>query len=315
MLERFLAAAPRARLVAERGGTLDMLLFGGHAESLVRLLAVPVKPVPGRGPSVETARIEDALSLGLAFPQFRAIAGRRVQEHLRLMCGPWAGQEIVCVGEKTEANDFPPALVADQGLLRTLCRRTLLSGREPPPGREPPNLFNAVRRAPATVTREPCVMYEVGRLRAYLVARQWCTSADFNSLGLHFRSRREFYPVDEPWILRNLTTKEFVRAEAVALRPQFVHGPDIDVVGFGQVLVSRICWSSAPAAGFQDPTNVSRGVWAGHRFDITTLARHRRETRDRPAWDDVSDEVMEDIATIWECNYGAGWRDFLDGSG
>jgi hypothetical protein len=59
-----------------------------------------------------------------------------------------------------------------------------------------------------------------------------------------------------------------------------------------------------------DTANISRGVWAGHRLDITTLARHRDETNE-VGWSDASDEVAREIAVIWENEYGADWRETL----
>lgn len=238
----------------------------------------------------------------------------RVHEHLRCIFGPWAGEELVCVGENTEVNDFPPAIVADKQLYQVIRRWRYL---ERDPGTNtvlnswPVSLYDYSKHTISRVMKVPCVMGEICRLRRLLFSREWCTSARFNSLGLHFRGRREFFSTDEPWILRNLTSKQLVRAEAIALKPEFIHGPDIDVLGFGEVLITRICWSSAPAVGFADPTNICRGAWAGHRFDITTLAKHRRETGHENDWVDVSDEVAEEMATIWQRNYGADWREFL----
>ena len=57
-----------------------------------------------------------------------------------------------------------------------------------------------------------------------------------------------------------------------------------------------------------DTTNISRGVWAGYCFDITTLARHIEETKEA-GWIDVSDEVAKEIAGIWASEYGADWRE------
>ena len=89
-----------------------------------------------------------------------------------------------------------------------------------------------------------------------------------------------YFPKDQPWILRNLTTKEFVRAEAIALKPEFIDGPEIKRVGFGEVVMSRICWSKpSSSTGMDESIDIVRGVWAGHCFDITTLARHEEETK------------------------------------
>jgi hypothetical protein len=52
---------------------------------------------------------------------------------------------------------------------------------------------------------------------------------------------------------------------------------------------------------------IHRGVWAGHRFDITTLARHEQDTKER-IWEDVSQKVAAEIASIWESEYGSDWR-------
>ncbi|KAK3938090.1 hypothetical protein QBC46DRAFT_365724 [Diplogelasinospora grovesii] len=119
-----------------------------------------------------------------------------------------------------------------------------------------------------------------------------------------------YFPQDQPWILRNLTMREFVRSEAIALKPRYIRGPDILVLSFGEVVLSRICWSTSSSVGINDTTNISRGVWAGHRFDITTLARHEGETSGA-GWSDVSDEVAREIASIWKSEYGADLRDEL----
>jgi hypothetical protein len=122
---------------------------------------------------------------------------------------------------------------------------------------------------------------------------------------------REYFPTDQPWVLRNLTTKQFVRSEAIALKEEFIRGPDISVLGFGEVVLSRICWSSSNAFGIEEPANICRGIWAGHCFDITTLAKHQEETRNGGGWTDASDEVAKEIATIWESYLGADWREIL----
>ncbi|KAM5456777.1 hypothetical protein MaudCBS49596_001018 [Microsporum audouinii] len=51
-----------------------------------------------------------------------------------------------------------------------------------------------------------------------------------------------FYPTNQEWVLRNLTTNEFVRPTAVALDKSYIRGPFIDVLGFGEVILSRTYW-------------------------------------------------------------------------
>lgn len=50
MFEKFFTLAPRSRSVDPYGGTLGMLLFNSQAKSLIRLLAIPVEPVPASTP-------------------------------------------------------------------------------------------------------------------------------------------------------------------------------------------------------------------------------------------------------------------------
>ena len=97
-----------------------------------------------------------------------------------------------------------------------------------------------------------------------------------------------FYPEYQPWILRNLTTQEYVRSEAIAIRPKYIHGPNIDFLGFGEVVVLRTCWSTSEVGTVKSIPEMHRGPWAGHRFDITTLDRHRLSTLGQLQWKDVS---------------------------
>ncbi|KAF2191253.1 hypothetical protein K469DRAFT_557500, partial [Zopfia rhizophila CBS 207.26] len=53
----------------------------------------------------------------------------------------------------------------------------------------------------------------------------------------------------------------------------------------------------------------SQGVWAGHCFDITTLTRHTENMGDE--WKDVSEEIVQEIATIWESECGSDWRQII----
>lgn len=89
-----------------------------------------------------------------------------------------------------------------------------------------------------------------------------------------------FYPSGQVWILRNLTTGEFVRSEVFALKSRlaysttYTHGPRIEGVGFGDVVLMRCTWSStSDSTGMPYRRKIRRGIWAGHRLAITTLDR------------------------------------------
>ena len=57
--------------------------------------------------------------------------------------------------------------------------------------------------------------------------------------------------------------------------------------------------------------DIHRGVWAGHRFDITTLDRHEQEMAGVIEWKDVSEEIVYEVAEIWERAFGADWRNYI----
>ncbi|KAK3379053.1 hypothetical protein B0T24DRAFT_674877 [Lasiosphaeria ovina] len=149
-----------------------------------------------------------------------------------------------------------------------------------------------------------------------------------------------FYTADEPWILRNLTTKEFVRDRAVTPerfvtdayrrklyrlllekdeiqlsgpipKPDFVRGPEIGIWGFGEVIMMRTCWTNGDVIldTGKAPMNLTRGPWAGHRFDIRTRASH--DAANEHGWTDVSDQVAAESVAVWEEIFGEEWLETI----
>lgn len=123
----------------------------------------------------------------------------------------------------------------------------------------------------------------------------------------------DLFPPDQPWILRNLTTKQIAHAEAIAIKPEFIHGPHIEGLGFGHVVLSRISWSSTMQTMHWGSMReqVTNGGWVGHRFDITTVARHLKETNDGSGWTDASDEVAKQVANELARCLGPQWREIV----
>jgi hypothetical protein len=113
------------------------------------------------------------------------------------------------------------------------------------------------------------------------------------------------------WVLRNLTTQEFVKSTAVAVAPHLHKGHKIFGLGFGEVLVARICWSSDPSCAMPYEGDIHRGVWAGHCFDIVSLATLKAEDPEL-TWRDVSEEVMQEVGAIWESEFGVEWKQVVE---
>lgn len=73
-------------------------------------------------------------------------------------------------------------------------------------------------------------------------------------------------------ILRNLTKKQYVRDDPTSTT-------------LGTVLLARICWSSDPSRSMAyEGHDLTRGVWAGDRFDITTLDRLEEDESTSGLW-------------------------------
>ncbi len=135
----------------------------------------------------------------------------------------------------------------------------------------------------------------------------------------HIDSAADFYPAERgPYILRNLTTKQFVRAAALA-RPsaaastgaeavQQRSGPFLKGITFGDAVAAHILWQEGARAlprGLQDMRGVE--CWAGHRFDITTVDRHERQEgrAGRLAeWSDISGKIGREMKSLWPSHRG-----------
>ncbi|KAI2626770.1 hypothetical protein GGR54DRAFT_485592 [Hypoxylon sp. NC1633] len=344
MRETFHFVAPRERIALPDKGTLRNLLFGGKADKLVDLLAVPVRPQ--YRPSTFQAQqrkardsddaltlsdlpteihylifdhlefIEDTICLGLANSHFWTLARGYVDSYYMSFLGTWSGKNIVCVGEKVEPDDYPPGLFSAEELdaLRPLRTNLLRSdGRwEHVQCNTPFALSHFADSSVSDIIDFIDPRNEAWRLREHCKSLGKSKDPVFAARG-HFILPNEstYFPRDQPWILRNLTTKEFVRSEAIAIKPEYVRGPDILLVGFGEVVMLRTCWSSSESdVLLNDTPGPPRGVWAGHRFDITTLARHERES-DGAGWSDVSDEIASEIAEVWSNEYNIDIREGL----
>jgi len=101
-------------------------------------------------------------------------------------------------------------------------------------------------------------------------------------------------------VLRNLSRLQYVR-ESVLLDLTSRYPK----VGFGEVILSRICLSSIDSTNMACP-RMYRGVWAGDRFDIVD-AKWLEELGEDASWNDVSEEVLDEMEAICEDNYQFNW--------
>ncbi|KAJ5116656.1 hypothetical protein N7456_001004 [Penicillium angulare] len=242
--------------------------------------------------------IQDILCLSLASRYFWAIGLTQIEDHIVMSSAPWAGERIMCVSDRIDPRDYPPGLLS-------------------PTEKEDLAELNRVHNLNTMSINH--TWKKVGETSLSQKLQEWfrkyeaqhpMREADRTEILTGLRPEMlDFYPRDQPWILRNLTTNEYVRGEAIALKDAFIHGPHIDVIGFSEVLLSRISWSSQPVMTGHG-RNLSHGKWAGHRFDITPLA-NLHSCGGISAWDDVSNELLRELDIIVTSQKGDDWREQL----
>ncbi|KAF8860714.1 hypothetical protein BDZ45DRAFT_305853 [Acephala macrosclerotiorum] len=194
--------------------------------------------------------------------------------------GTWAGKNIVCVGDYGRGRKTYPAKLFTKDQEQKFYEYKDKNGEN--------NLFEFLS---GTGSERNLRIDEFEPLIPLLL--RILNSKDYPRLSIEDQSnaaRRvlsisHYYGTSEDsWILQNLNTKVFVRSEAIAIKPEYIHGPDIEFLGFGEVVLSRICWAPYSISHeLQFPCtrtrNMHKGVWEGHAFDITTVGRHEEEVK------------------------------------
>ncbi|KAJ7650848.1 hypothetical protein FB45DRAFT_1050718 [Roridomyces roridus] len=116
--------------------------------------------------------------------------------------------------------------------------------------------------------------------------------------------------IESSAILRNLTRRQFFRGATLHDWRENTAVVRKETIGFNQVILSRICFSTDSSTAMGYDGNIHRGVWAGDRFDFVECGWLEGLKEDE-GWVDVSDEVLKEIQAIWaaEFKHGDGiWR-------
>ncbi len=200
----------------------------------------------------ENLDIEDILHLSLISQHFLDISKRHIQNYFLSFMGLWSGESIICIGDYTEPGDYPPGMLTED---------------------EKKELEESVDENGQPITLASCLHdyykpeFPIGFPKDLFC--QLFNIKHYFKIPTHRRRQVEkavnvnlsdFYPPNQPWILRNLTTREYVRADAIALNPEQIQGPHIEGVGFGEVILSRICWSTDPSIAMIYDGNIHKGI-------------------------------------------------------
>lgn len=263
--------------------------------------------------------IEDLICLSVTSRYFWDIGYKHIHQYYTSLLGSWAGHNIICVGDYVDAGDYPSNLYSAEEEQELNDLTVGPDGYCLDSGADSDSSANSRRLTLYDLAMEPIATIEEAvdldqiSTRALNACMRRCRSEkwtfDFKHPELVMRNSI-YFPNSQVWILRNLTTKEFVLPTAIALKPEYIEGPFIRGLGFGEVAMARTCWTSDYGVAMSCSTNICRGVWAGHRFDITTLSRHNEGTQGEE-WTDVSEDVSKEIAHIWQCEDGPNWRKII----
>ncbi|KAF3484336.1 uncharacterized protein GIQ15_03660 [Arthroderma uncinatum] len=272
-----------------------------------RLLEVPVEISRIIFDSLDVTSV---FLLGLTCQRLWVIAKSVIERHFAAYLGAWAGTPIVCVGDGTCRGRN---VTYPQGLLLPEDIDELQEGL---------NLDELEDDLLDEFAGRPVNLYDIADTRYDIIEDHGVSfPQDLLGVALDFTHKYPrpadilrvanpepsyFYPANQDWVLRNLTTQEFVRPTAIALHKSHIRGPFIDKLGYGEVILSRICWSTDDFTSMTGE-GIHQGVWAGHALDIVPSTY----LDSGGPWKDISDEVAEDVAEIWKSEYGEDWRNHI----
>lgn len=227
--------------------------------------------------------------------------------------GPWAGVPLLCTG--TWLEDLPPAMYErfSEELESQKRYRKFMSEHLPPPvgigrgshrrwyGPCPARVWNsdavseydeALMMPSREWINEWRELVAGAKLPTYMLATMWDALTDVAG------SFAQETTGIQDWLLRNLTTKQYVRLNTKSASSGSSEVPEVHVAGarwlsIDQALLLRICWGSAEYrhSGNDYAVAMSRGKWAGHCFDIVAAQNVTVK-----GWDDVTEQIVHDGA-------------------
>ncbi|KAF8322709.1 hypothetical protein DL93DRAFT_2162827 [Clavulina sp. PMI_390] len=238
--------------------------------------------------------LSEALYLGFTCAYVWACGERRINELYCNFHAPWRNAQILCLGRHSRnipKNCLETDIVKD-------FLQTSIEHRDP---------------------------FEDEQLSRNLISHIWSNCATQGSLVCRPRfagsglSKAEFhlfsgylYPMfdthlrEGPLILRNISKMLYVRADTLSVRREGNLAP-----GLGKALFARISWSSCQHGTIDSPdVRVSHGEWAGDRFDVVSLKvlGGSWSTLDDNGWRDATDNVRDDLISLWIEEYGPEWE-------
>lgn len=269
---------------------------------------------------------DDAICLALVAQRFWDIGWPYVEKQLMGSMAPWAGHRLVCLGE--DSHNVPRGMLNDdeeRELTQGLTPRELALTKSLAVSQvlacddmnqdyvdhlmdystnartdDPVDLYRfAYLRYAETKAHEipshraVCVLQHIAQHESSKMPRSVLSKITRLTNG-HLPI---FFPDDRKWVLRNLTTHEFVRSEVLAGNSE-QNGPYFEDIGFEHIVLSRMLWSSESRSAIEYDSTVDDGIWAGHRLEITTLDDHTQSISSDVPWKDISEDAVKEIIKL-----------------
>ncbi|KAE8442816.1 hypothetical protein EG329_002788 [Mollisiaceae sp. DMI_Dod_QoI] len=228
--------------------------------------------------NVSTSNDNDLVALGLTCQGFWELVVQRIQTRYIKNAAPWAGKKIALLGswstslpESFSQNNLASNIIEDaEWPITRHLSRTLFCLIE--------SEGTALR---TTKTREASLMNTVDQYLAQCRIPEWRWKEMKEQLKCP-----ELFPLDREWVLRNLTTREYVSASYTV---GVIRATKIRLV---DALLSKIGWSDNLSWSDQKfDEDGWAGQWAGHCFDIVTKEVQVKEGGSE-AWKNVTDDVV-----------------------
>lgn len=219
----------------------------------------------------------DVVALGFSSERLWPLVCRYIQLDILKRAAPWAGKKIAFQG--SDSDDLPPPFKED-GLVQQIVKGDGTGSMS-----DAKRLFWGLKKSP------PCLNDDQLAWRGAIIAHAGkilIPDSRWKQLEEDMRCSKCF-PDDQPWVLRNLTTREIVSSAKLGAGVTVKSKDGTRGTGdFNFILLMRTCWSTHPGAWAH--LNMHRGEWAGHRFDIVTQAFHE-SGEFLENWRDVTVEV------------------------
>ncbi|KAJ7505855.1 hypothetical protein B0H11DRAFT_1708027 [Mycena galericulata] len=280
----------------------DSLIFPfkpGASPDAIALVNLPVETIEEIYSNIDD--LPDVFCLSMTCQFLWEIGRQDIYRRVSIMAASysWAGDRIICVGDYLSIEDLPANLLTPEEEEEFLMM--MPEDEEYPEEDEDHRLysypFDVIGRRRGRFTMHDVLIYH-GIYERF--AENW------RSLGI-LRSLCDFeYKTPAPTesaVLRNLSRHKYVTESALTAWREGVQAKikAVKGVGFGDIVFSRICFSTDPSVSMAYDGDIHRVVWAGDRFDL--VASDWLEELDNAAWTDVSDEVLKEVEAIWRSEY------------